>query len=173
LRRARHSPKRRRLDRRDSAEALMRRLEPSDRIEFEDGGAADRGLAGADRGQPASPRRSISLSTDGRRNRSTLVRFCPRIAFIHSGKRHQVGGVFGGEGGIRTRQDSFRICKLQIPHCQGCRKCQECRGGLHRIAPAAGFEIAGAEMPAFCEKTEAMTQDTAANSSCHEYLRRR
>ena len=67
----------------------------------------------------------------------------------------------------------FRFCKLQIPHCQGRRKCQECRGGLHRIAPAAGFEIAGAAMPAFREKTEAMTQDTAANSSCHEYLRRR
>jgi hypothetical protein len=44
---------------------------------------------------------------------------------------------------------------------------------LHRIAPVAGFEIAGAAMPAFREKTEAMTQDTAANSSCHEYLRRR
>ena len=35
-------------------------------------------------------------------------------------------------------QASFRFCKLQIPHCQGCRRCQRCRRALHRIAPAGG-----------------------------------
>jgi hypothetical protein len=29
---------------------------------------------------------------------------------------------------------SLRFCKLQIPHCQGCRECQRCRGALPAMA---------------------------------------
>lgn len=32
---------------------------------------------------------------------------------------------------------SFGFYKLEIPRCQGCRKCQQCRRTLHRIAPRA------------------------------------
>jgi len=38
------------------------------------------------------------------------------------------------ESGIRTFPASFRFCKLQIPHCHGCRECQPCRGALPAIA---------------------------------------
>src|SRR5436309_1405990 len=60
-------------------------------------------------------------------------------------ERMRVFGDFGrnaeetAERGIRREWDSnspapFRICKLQIPRCRGCRGGQRCRGALHAVA---------------------------------------
>jgi hypothetical protein len=50
-------------------------------------------------------------------------------------------GRFAGSGSWRREWDSdsgasSRFCKLQIPRCQGCRRCHRCRGALPAIARA-------------------------------------
>ena len=94
---------------------------------------------------PEEPTRPATFLKTQKLNLAERVGFVPKRRVPrepakpegHTLQPRSTEGEYWRRGWDSNPTGPFRFCKLQIPHCHGCRKCQRCRGALHAIARTA------------------------------------